>query len=359
MRVLVALIVILALSYAGVFVIRHLATRFEILDIPNERSSHSHSVPRGGGLMIVILSLAGLWLYSLMFSSIALRSLFAYTAGAVLIVAISWLDDLSSQPSWLRFAIHGVAAIAAIYGFGPIPIGSSLHLSGLASLAIDLPITFLWIVGLTNAYNFMDGIDGIAGGQAVVAGIGWAVFGMLTGNSFLIAAGLLISSSSAGFLIHNWSPATIFMGDVGSAFLGYTFAALPLANGFNDQASIRGLTPLAVGLLLIWPFLFDTSFTFLRRLFFGENVFQAHRSHLYQRLVLCGYSHQNISLLYIGLASVGVVSAVGLAIGWRNIPVVIALFLPSLFLMLWGLVARSEIKRAGGASPDSKVADPT
>ena len=195
-------------------------------------------------------------------------------------------------------------------------------------------ITFLWIVGLTNAYNFMDGIDGIAGGQAVVAGLGWATIGWLNNVPLVFALGLFICASSLGFLGHNWPPAHIFMGDVGSAFLGYTFAILPL---LHNNATM----PL-VGLLLVWPFVFDTVFTFVRRLLKGENVFSAHRSHLYQRLVIAGYSHQRVALTYIGLAAVGGV----LAIAWYlNLPgsnALIILTIPLFAIDLWWFVWRAE-----------------
>ena len=232
----------------------------------------------------------------------------------------------------MRFAAHSLGAILIIVGFGywktvSVPIFDNLHLGWWG-----LPITFFWIVGLTNAFNFMDGIDGIAGGQGVVAGLGWAVLGWLSDQPLIGALGLLLASTSLGFLGHNWPPARIFMGDVGSAFLGYNFAAIPIITAQFDTR-----LPLA-GIMMIWPFIFDTSLTFFRRLSKGENVFIAHRSHLYQRLVIVGYSHRFVSSLYIGLALIGVI----LALAWtQNItgsPLLIALSVPLLCLMLWAFV---------------------
>jgi UDP-N-acetylmuramyl pentapeptide phosphotransferase/UDP-N-acetylglucosamine-1-phosphate transferase len=159
-------------------------------------------------------------------------------------------------------------------------------------------------VGLTNAYNFMDGIDGIAAGQGIVAAIGWGIIGLITGNPFLTALGFLLAASCLGFLCHNWPPARIFMGDVGSAFLGYTFAVLAVIASQSDPRLAF------IGILFVWPFVFDAVFTFFRRLRKHENVFEAHRSHLYQRLVIAGYSHGVVSTLYIGLAGAGVVVGV-------------------------------------------------
>jgi UDP-N-acetylmuramyl pentapeptide phosphotransferase/UDP-N-acetylglucosamine-1-phosphate transferase len=156
---------------------------------------------------------------------------------------------------------------------------------------------------LLNAYNFMDGIDGIAGGQGAVAGVGWAITGWLAGIPAVLVLGMLLAGSCAGFLRHNWSPARIFMGDVGSTFLGFSFAALPLMAGRIDRSLM------AVGILLLWPFLFDAVFTFLRRLLNREKVWKPHRSHLYQRLTGAGSSHSVISRLYIGLAGCGMLVA--------------------------------------------------
>ena len=152
----------------------------------------------------------------------------SYLIGAALIAGISWLDDIRTLPSWVRLATHSLGAALAIAGCGAwdtvtLPITGPVALGGLGTI-----VTFLWIVGLTNAYNFMDGIDGIAGSQAAVAGIGWALIGGSAGQPLILMLGLLVAATALGFLRHNWSPARIFMGDVGSTFLGYTFATLPL-----------------------------------------------------------------------------------------------------------------------------------
>ena len=327
-------------SYLCVAGLRRWAEHRHILDMPNERSSHTRPIARGGGLVIVIITLAGLMAYWLFKQDLHWGMLLIYLPGAILIAVVSWLDDLRSLPNRLRFAAHTIGAILIILGFGywqtfSIPFLGSLYLGWFGFV-----ITFLWIVGLTNAYNFMDGIDGIAGGQAVVAGLGWAVLGRLSGQPLTSVLGLLLAASSLGFLGHNWPPARIFMGDVGSAFLGYTFAVLPTIAGVKDSRLILA------GLLLVWPFVFDTAFTFLKRLFKGENVFAAHRSHLYQRLVIVGYSHRFVTLLYIGLALIGVILAFAWSLRVEGSAVAICLVIPLLCLGLWVFVIRQERKRA-------------
>ena len=299
-------ILALLISIAGVAGMRRWAEQHHILDLPNERSSHVRPTPRGGGLVIVVISLLGLMFAWAIVPTWPFSSLLAYLSGAILIATVSWLDDLHSLPNRVRFAAHSLGAIALIVGFG---YWQNVNLPVLGQLTLGwwgLPITFLWIVGLTNAYNFMDGIDGIAGGQAVVAGMGWAALGWMSGQPLISVFGLLLAASSLGFLVHNWPPARIFMGDVGSAFLGFSFASLAVIAAKND------LRLALVGIALVWPFVFDASFTFVRRLLNRENVFAAHRSHLYQRLVIVGYSHRIISLLYIILAILGG----GMAILW-------------------------------------------
>jgi UDP-N-acetylmuramyl pentapeptide phosphotransferase/UDP-N-acetylglucosamine-1-phosphate transferase len=209
---------------------------------------------------------------------------------------------------------------------------------------VGVVLAGLWIVGLINAYNFMDGIDGLAGGQGLVAGLAWAAFGFVGGQPFLGGVGLLLAGSSAGFLGHNWplggSRARIFMGDVGSAFLGYAFAALAVA--------AIGQAPRMVlaGVLAVWPFVFDTAFTFARRLSRREDVFSAHRSHLYQRLIITGCSHRDVTLLYLALAALG--GGLGLAwvVGLAASGPAIVVFLLAASVSLWLAVLWRERRAA-------------
>ena len=297
----VSLVIILALI--GSVILTGLVRRLTIIDIPNERSSHSQPTPRGGGISLVAMTIIGLVGSQMIWQLTSWRGLMFYVVAAILIAAVSWLDDLQSLSAKVRFLAHFIAAGLVIAEWG---YWEKLHIPLIGTIQIGqlgLLLTLLWIVGLTNAYNFMDGIDGIAGGQAFVAGIGWAIVGWMIHDKFVFAIGGLLAASSLGFLFYNWSPAKIFMGDVGSAFLGFTFAVVPLIA--TRSTTINRDFMLWIGVLFIWPFIVDTGFTLLRRISKKENIFQAHRSHLYQRMVIAGYSHQMVSLLYIGLAVVG------------------------------------------------------
>ncbi|MEP6923417.1 MAG: glycosyltransferase family 4 protein [Pyrinomonadaceae bacterium] len=310
----IAYILILAayvLTVIGVEGWRRLALRRQILDVPNERSSHSNPTPRGGGIIIFAVIIIFLCLGTQQGGE--LSELTTFLTGAILIAVVSWLDDLYSLPSFLRFGVHIAAAILVIFGIGyfktiELPF-FSVNLEPLFGGQI---ITVLWIVGLTNAYNFMDGIDGIAGTQGFTAGLGWSLAGWWTGEPLIFLFGGLLAATNLGFLWHNWHPARIFMGDVGSAFLGFSFAVLPLLA--MRQTENRGRW-MIFGILLVWTFVFDSALTFIRRAWQGENVFAAHRSHLYQRLVINGFRHDSVSLIYGCLSVVGI----GLGLLWLRI----------------------------------------
>jgi len=332
----------LVLSYYGVAALRFWAERRQIFDVPNARSSHTRPTPRGGGLAIVLVILSGLlvsWLFTRTWSLPAVAS---YLLAGMLIAAVSWIDDLRSLSNRIRFSAHSLAAVLALWNFGywervDVPLFGQIQIGWLGIL-----ISFVWIVGLTNAYNFMDGIDGIAGGQALIAGLGWAAIGYIGQEPLVSSLGLLLATSSLGFLAHNWHPARIFMGDVGSAFLGYTFAVLPFMLHLGASNHLNSSLSAAAGVLLVWPFVFDAAFTFLRRLRNGEQVFAAHRSHLYQRLVIAGWGHRAVSLLYISLAFGGLLLSLGWVLDIQGIGIGIALLIPLLGLGLWLLVVQRE-----------------
>jgi UDP-N-acetylmuramyl pentapeptide phosphotransferase/UDP-N-acetylglucosamine-1-phosphate transferase len=305
--------------------IRRYTEKHELLDHPNERSSHVTPTPRGGGLVIVVLVLVlGLW-------SVLEADLYRgliYILGGIIIAWLGWRDDIHSLSPRLRFTVQGIVAAISIYGLGyfkviTIPMFGELQLG-----AIGIVITFLWIIGLTNAYNFMDGIDGMAGGVALSAGIGWMWLASNMHNSFAFWVALAITASSLGFLGHNWSPAKIFMGDVASTFLGYSFAVLPLIS--SDKSG----DALMLGTLLMWTFIMDASVTFFQRLIRRENVVAPHRSHLYQRLVIAGYKHETISSLYIVLTLLAGVLSYEWSQGHQIAPPLIFLGLPLIWIIL-------------------------
>ena len=283
-------VLLVILSYVGVSFIRRLVLRHQIMDHPKERSSHSLPMPRGGGLAIVVLVLVtSLWFAN---ETDLRRSLIYIVLGAIL-AWVGWRDDIYSLSPNFRFLVQGLIAVISILVMGyfrvvRIPMFGDVDLG-----IIGIVITFLWIIGMINAYNFMDGIDGMAGGVALSAGLCWMVLSSNVHNPFVFWVALSIAASSLGYLGHNWPPAKIFMGDVASTFLGYSFAVLPLVSA--DQSG----DALTIGTLLMWTVIIDPGATFIGRLLRRENIFSRHRSHLFQRLVISGYKQGMISLLYI------------------------------------------------------------
>ncbi len=290
-----------SLSACLVFAVRQALAR-HLIDVPNERSLHSRPTPRGGGIGIVIaacvLILAAGW-----GGYLPSRSAVALVACGLSIALVSLLDDVASLPQLARLAVHAAAAavlVAALGGYrtAEIPFAGTVTLGVTGWI-----LSWLWLIACTNAFNFMDGIDGIAGGFAIVAGLAWVAVGYVSDSPFPAVVGAIVAGSSLGFLPQNWSPARIFLGDVGSAFLGFTIAAVPLVS--NDRPALA-----FAGILILWPFLFDTAFTLMRRTLNRERLMDAHRSHLYQRLVLSGWRHAAVSLLYMAFGSITAASAI-------------------------------------------------
>ena len=306
----------IALSWGITGAFRRWALKKRLLDYPNERSSHTRPTARGGGIGIVLVILVSglVWLGRSVkgpawpFDPWRVGLILA---GGILIAAVSWLDDARRGLSpGVRLAVHAAAAGLVLLGAGgwsriALPVAGTISL-GIVGFAAAL----VWILGLVNAYNFMDGIDGIAGAQAVAAAAGWFAVGRLAGNPALSAAAVVIGASAIGFLIHNRPPARIFMGDIGSASLGYVFAVMPILVARTLPNPLAERAPVA-GLLMVAPFVVDATFTFFRRLARRERLALAHRSHLYQRLVITGLGHGTVTGLYFILGVVA--SAAGLA----------------------------------------------
>lgn len=292
-------------SVLATAVVLRAARRAQIIDIPNDRSSHSVPTPRGGGIAIVgLVTVAGAGALAV-YGGPGAAAGWVWVLGGLFVAAFSFLDDFRPLPAAVRLALQALVAVGLLAAFGhgwPV-----LALPGMPVWAwgwLGWILLVLWIVGLTNVYNFMDGIDGIAGIQGAAAGVGWLALGVVWNDPLLLWTGLALSAGCAGFLVFNWSPAKIFMGDVGSAYLGFTFAALPLlAHAADPRRDLTVLLGCAV--LFVWPFLFDGAYTILHRIRRRENLMKAHRGHLYQRLVIAGCRHVRVSVLYGILAAAG------------------------------------------------------
>ncbi len=288
---------IFCISFLGVGLYRRWGVKYNVLAIPNERSSHTEPTPHGAGIVIVVICLVTYIPISIYISGIVS---WGYFVGAFLIAAISFIDDIYPIRFHWRLIVHSIAAILLIADL------ETWHgitmLGGIKFGVLGYVLTFLWIVWMVNSYNFMDGIDGLAGLQAVIAAISWCLLCRILNMQGIYYFSVIIAAASMGFLIRNMSKSRIFMGDVGSAFLGFTFAALPLL-GRNLASKSPDLLPIAA-VLFVWFFLFDSVVTIIRRAIRGEKVWLPHREHLFQRLVSTGFSHRYVTVIYGILASI-------------------------------------------------------
>lgn len=283
----------LALSYGGTHWYLRWALRHQVLDQPNSRSSHRVPTPRGGGVGIVLAVLLNLflWAWHRDFSD---PVVIAFGLGALLLAAVSWLDDLRGLSALLRLAVQIGTALGVV-----LALGASPGMAGWPMVTGWLTASFLtvWIVTHVNFYNFMDGIDGLAACQSAVAGLAWMIAGWWLGEVMIAGLGCALLAATLAFLFFNWPPARIFMGDVGAAFLGFFSGTLPLLSPVPRLADT-----LVFAALVSAPFLVDASMTIVKRLINRENLLQAHRSHQYQRLVATGWSHRRVTLIYAGWA---------------------------------------------------------
>jgi len=319
-----------ALTLPLVEIARRAAVRAGIVDYPNARSSHREPTPRGGGVAMVVSVLSLLAIVAWQRPELMPSYWLALIGGAILVAVVSGIDDWRSLSPAPRLAVHFGAAVLALLAVQ----GGDIELGAGAEAAVGV-FALLWIVGMINAYNFMDGIDGLAASTGVVAGVGWIGLSVSGGEPAVALTAAALTGACAGFLVFNWSPARVFMGDLGSAFLGYWLGVLSLAAGKHDPGMFLP------GVLIMWPFVFDTTATLIRRALRGENPLHPHRTHLYQRLVGTGLGHSTVAAIYAGLACVGVCTAVLLkrypdsAMGWLLVPVTAA-------GLLWWWVARRE-----------------
>jgi UDP-N-acetylmuramyl pentapeptide phosphotransferase/UDP-N-acetylglucosamine-1-phosphate transferase len=296
----IAVLVVL-LSYGAVRQLAAPGSKLAALDHPNERSLHVRPTPRTGGLAIwgglaaglmgsILLEQAGMHIWPADWP-VPVES-GAWIAGMVVLVGlVSFFDDRKSVPAGVRLAIHMLAAGGVVIGAGLVVPSVTVPTVGEIALGwLAAPATVLFIVWMANLYNFMDGMDGFAGGMTwlgfgFLSGIAW-----IAGHALIFLLSLLISMAAAGFLFFNLPPARIFMGDVGSVPMGFlagTLAVLGVRDGAFD---------LWVPVLIFSPFIVDATVTVLRRILQGQRFWHAHREHYYQRLVLAEWGHRKTVL---------------------------------------------------------------
>lgn len=290
-------LLLLSLTFIGAALLTGLVRQYAlgrgVLDVPNIRSSHARPTPRGGGLGMVLAFVISLtyWVVAQATPGSQIQFFVALLVAGTLVATVGFMDDHGGLPARWRLLIHLVSAALVVWALGePMRLDLGMGQVNLGWLAY--PLSVLGIVWVLNLTNFMDGIDGLAGGQAVLASGVVAVFVLCCAQSPAMAWPVaLLSCSALGFLVWNFPPARIFMGDVGSGTLGLWLG------GFAVWHSVAlGPQWLYVWLLMLGVFVVDSTYTLLRRLIRKQNVSQAHRSHAYQRASRQLGSHKTVTL---------------------------------------------------------------
>ena len=306
-RILLAVAIAFAISFAAVPVVKTFATKVGAIDIPDgKRRVHDHPIPRMGGLAIFL----GFLLSVVLFADIT-RQVRGILIGAVLIVACGAIDDVVNLRAWIKLLVQVAAAVIAVAHGVVIEFFSNPNIFSDNVLLVlgwlSIPVTVLWIVGITNSVNLIDGLDGLAVGVSTIASVTMFVVALLVseGNVALLLAALM--GACLGFMPYNLNPANIFMGDTGALLLGYVLSTLSVVGMFKTYALVTFVVPI---LALFLP-LFDTTCSFFRRILRGQSPMHPDRGHLHHRLIDMGLSQkQAVAILYSVSAILGLCAVV-------------------------------------------------
>jgi Fuc2NAc and GlcNAc transferase len=285
-----AVIVVSALAASAFLtqLMRSIAAGTGALDVPNPRSSHGVPTPRGGGVAIVCVTTAAIGVLVLR-HAVPMELLWVLSGGGLAVALVGLADDHRPLSAAVRLTVHFAAAFWALLWLGGLPplrIGAHLVASGW----VGYVLAAFGIVWAVNLFNFMDGIDGIAAGEAIFMALAAALLSLLGGGAGAVpVAAIAFAAACGGFLLWNWPPARIFLGDVGSGYLGYVVVVLALAATRDDPSALW------VWLILGGAFFVDATVTLVRRTLRGDRVYQAHRSHAYQWLARRWGSHARVT----------------------------------------------------------------
>ncbi len=305
-RILVTIAVGFIISFASTPIVKAFAQKVGAIDVPGEaRRVHDHPIPRMGGLAIFL----GFLLSVLLFADIN-RQMQGILLGCVIIVATGAVDDIISLNAWVKLGLQILAAVVAVLHGVQINVLANPVIWSTKDYLIlggwSIPITILWIVGITNSVNLIDGLDGLAVGVSTISSITMLVIALVVSDSSVAIVLAALAGACIGFMPYNLNPAKIFMGDTGALLLGYVLASMSILGLFKFYAVVS----FAVPLLSIAVPLFDTVFSFCRRLLKGQSPMHPDRGHFHHRLIDMGLSQkQAVAILYsisaiLGLAAV-------------------------------------------------------
>lgn len=321
-------------------VLLHRAKRLEWLDYPSSRSSHPIATPSRGGIGFVVVIVIAMYSSHPLIATLGGGSVWWILSTSMSVAVVGLIDDIQPLPVAPRLVVQIFAAGVALWAMGGVKdIVASEWVSPIPQLAYVL-VVLCWVWAI-NLFNFMDGIDGIAGAEGVFVGIVGGVLSLLAGDMALAKLWFSLSGAMCGFLVFNWAPARIFMGDVGSGFLGFMIALLLLLS------VKRGVLTLVSAALLIGPFLTDTTLTLARRIFRGDRWYEGHRTHAYQWLARRWGSHGRVALGAVFLNAIVVAPAIWFAAEIPDLEGVVAVSVFALLVGIgvWGGSGRAETSK--------------
>ncbi|SDM54836.1 glycosyltransferase family 4 protein [Sediminibacillus halophilus] len=330
----IALLLCFIISVAITPLVKRLAIRIGAVDQPNYRKIHSKLMPRLGGLAIFISFLIGFYL----FDPVSKYD-WPILVGAILITTIGFLDDLFELSAKVKFAVQLVAAGIVVFNgvqitFINLPFGETLQFG-----YMSIPITIIWIVGITNAINLIDGLDGLSAGVSSIALITISGLAISLGDSFVALMGLMLLGSTLGFLVYNFHPAKIFMGDTGALFLGYMIGVFSVL-GFKNVT----LFSLIVPIIILGVPILDTFFAIVRRIIQNKPLSAPDKLHLHHCLLKLGFGHkQTVILIYAmsGLFSIAAIIFTKSTVWGSTITLLALTILVEIVVELTGLISEN------------------
>ena len=308
---------------------KKISLRLGAIDYPRERGMHSEPMPRMGGLAIVLGFLVSIGVAAVFMPEMRTGQFMGFIAGALIIAATGMLDDIFSLRPRLKFAIQIVAALIVVFSgtrveFINYPIPAYLD-------TLSVPFTLIWIVGVTNAVNIIDGLDGLAAGVSAIGAACLMILCLLSGDALAVVLSAALAGSCLGFLPRNFNPAEVIMGDTGALFLGYVLAVSSITGVFKAYA----LLSVIIAFLVMALPIFDTLFSMVRRAARHKPIMGADRGHLHHRLVDSGYSPKQAVVILYGLSVV--TGAIGIVIAIKDVraTVVTVICVCVMALMVW------------------------
>ncbi len=351
---LLACLAAAVVSLAATPPVKKFAVKVGAIDVPKDtRRMHTKPVPRMGGLAIFL----GFLVSELMFSGMA-RSKRMIILGALVIIALGLIDDVVALKAPIKFLVQIGAALIPILGGGLVieRFTNPFSDSGIINLGVfSIPITIIWIVGITNAVNFIDGLDGLACGVSCIASVTLFTIAVIVGEPDLAITMAALAGACLGFLPYNLNPAKIFMGDTGALFLGFILATVSIQGLFKFYAVISFAVPFVILGLPI----FDTAFAIVRRVAKGQSPLRADRGHVHHRLIDMGFDQkQSVAILYILSLVLGMLAVLLTASGEAKVIVLVAVVLLSFFIgmstKLFGFMTKNGHGNGGEGKDDDK-----